>query len=247
LDPLRDALLRPEGFPAIWKSVTHLENHDVIDADRQNQNEVLPRIAALSCPPHRRCWLARSRTRVATALLLAAPGIPMIFMGEEFLEDKPWHNNPARSDLFIYWDGLDGDPAMRDFLAFTRALCWLRRCHPALRGEGCNPFFVHNDDRVIAFQRWVEGAGRDVIVVASLKETTHFGYMLPFPAGGYWMEAFNSDAYDSMPLGGGYNPNAAGNPMGICSDGPPLGNLPHSATMNIPANGVVILARDRGD
>jgi 1,4-alpha-glucan branching enzyme len=231
----------------MWKSVTHLENHDIIDADRQNQNEVLPRIAALSCPPNRRCWLARSRTRVATALLLAAPGIPMIFMGEEFLEDKPWHNNPARSDLFSYWDGLDSDPAMRDFHTFSRELCWLRRRHPALRGEGCNPFFVHNDDRVIAFQRWIEGEGRDVIVVASLKETTHIGYRLPFPAGGYWMEVFNSDAYDSIPVGGGYNPNATGNPMGISSDGPPLGNWPHSGTMNIPANGVVILARDPGD
>jgi 1,4-alpha-glucan branching enzyme len=245
LDLVRDALFGQAGFPALWKSVTHLENHDIIDGD--GKSDMQPRIAALSCPPDRRCWLARSRARVATALLLAAPGIPMIFMGEEFLEDKPWHNNPARSEFFIYWAGLDSDPAMRDFLVFSRELCWLRRRHPALRGERCSAFFVHNDDRVIAFQRWLEGEGRDVVVVASLNETTHFEYTLPFPAGGYWAEVFNSDAYDSMTAGGGYNPNAAGNPMGVTSDGPPLGNLLHSATMNIPANGVVILARDRGD
>jgi 1,4-alpha-glucan branching enzyme len=247
LDPVRDALFRPAGFPAIWKSVMHLENHDIVDADRQDQNKVQPRIAALSCPTDRRGWYARSRARVATTLLLAAPGIPMIFMGEEFLEDKPWHNNPARTDLFIYWDGLDTDRNMRDFHVFTRELCWLRRRHPGFRGEGCNPIFVRNDDRVIAFQRWVEGEGRDLIVVASLSETTHYGYAIPFPAGGYWLEIFNSDAYDSMPAAGGYNPNAAGNPLGVTSNGPPLEGLPCSASVNIPANGVVIFARDRGD
>jgi 1,4-alpha-glucan branching enzyme len=193
----------------MWKSVVHLENHDIVDADRDDKSKIQPRIAALACDPDRRCWLARSRSRVATTLLLAAPGIPMLFMGQEFMEDKPWHNNPARSDLFLYWDGLQRDNNMRDFLAFAQELCWLRRRHPALRGEGCNPFFVRNDDRVIAFQRWVVGVGRDIVVVASLNEVTNSG--------------------------------------GVNSDGPPAGGLPFSAVLNIPANGALIFARDRGD
>ncbi|MBI3468949.1 MAG: alpha amylase C-terminal domain-containing protein [Planctomycetes bacterium] len=115
------------------------------------------------------------------------------------------------------------------------------------RGEGINPYFNHNHDRVIAFQRWVEGVGRDVIVVASLSETTHWKYPLPFPVGGYWHEVFNSDAYDSLPEDGGYNPKATGNPGGVTAGGPPLSGWPTSARIVIPANALLVFARDRGD
>jgi hypothetical protein len=36
-------------------------------------------------------------------------------------------------------------PHMSDHRRFTRDLMWLRRKHPALRGEGLNVFHVHND------------------------------------------------------------------------------------------------------
>ena len=246
LDPVRDALRRPPGFPAMWKTIVHLENHDIVDADREDQSQVQPRIAALACATDRRGWYARSRSRVASVLLLTAPGIPMLFMGQEFMEDKPWHNNPARSDHFIYWNGLETDANMRDFLRFMQELCRLRRAHAALRAEGCNPFYVHNQNRVIAVQRWIEGEGRDVVVVASFSETTHFGYRIPFPVKGRWFEVFNSEAYDTMPAGGGYNTSAAGNPSGIVSDGPAFGDQPYSAILDIPANGALVFARDRG-
>jgi 1,4-alpha-glucan branching enzyme len=246
-DPVRDALRLPDGFRALWRSVVHLENHDLVDADREDPRKIEPRIAALACEPDRRSWFASSRSRVATTILLTSPGIPMLFMGQEFLEDKPWHNSPGRTDLFIYWGGLETDAAMRDFLVFTRELCWLRRRQPALRAEGCNPFLVDNGHRVIAFHRWVPDEGRDVIVVASLNETTLFDYRMPCPVGGAWLELFNSEAYDSRPAGGGDNGHAVGNPWGLTSDGPPLRDLPCSAVLNIPANGALIFARDRGD
>jgi 1,4-alpha-glucan branching enzyme len=245
LDAVRDTLQRPSGFPASWRAVNHIENHDLVDGDRQNPADTKPRIPALANANNHRDWYARSRSRVATGLLLTAPGIPMMFMGQEFLEDKPWHNNPSRTELMIYWDGLKagGDKVMQDFLRFTRELCWLRRREPALRGEGVNPFYTHNDDRVIAFHRWVEGEGRDVIVVASLNELTHWSYALPFPVGGFWKEVFNSDAYDSLPPDGGYNPRAAGNPWGVTADGPPRGGYSTSARLVIPANSLLVLAR----
>jgi 1,4-alpha-glucan branching enzyme len=244
---IQDALRRPVAFPAAWRAVVHVENHDLVDADRANPAETLPRIPALADGNDRRSWWARSRSRVATGLVLTAPGIPMLFMGQEFLEDKPWHNNPDEDRFFLYWDGLDAPGPMRDFLRFTSELCWLRRRQPALRGEGVNPYFCHDIDRLVACHRWVEGAGRDVIVIASLNEATLWDYRLPFPAGGFWHEVFNSDAYDSLPPGGGYNPMAAGNPWGVWSDGPPTLGLPHSGTLHIPANALIVLARDQGD
>ncbi len=106
---------------------------------------------------------------------------------------------------------------------------------------------MHNDARVLAFHRWVEGVGRDLVVVASLAESTYRDYPLPFPAGGEWREVFNSDAYDSLPEDGGYNPNPAGNAGAIVADGPPRAGSPTSASIVIPANGLLVFARDGGD
>jgi hypothetical protein len=86
------------------------------------------RIAALADPLNARSWYARSRAKVATGLLLTAPGVPMIFMGQEFLEDKYWTDWPGRPELLIWWDGLEGkDRHMSDQHRFTRDLMWLRR------------------------------------------------------------------------------------------------------------------------
>ena len=166
-----------------------------------------------------RSWYARSRSRVATGLLMTSPGIPMLFMGEEFLEDKSWSD--SNMDLLLFWDGLKTDKVMQDYLRFCRELIGLRKHQPALRSEAVNVFHVHNENRVIAFQRWVVGSGRDVVVAATLSETTYWGYALGFPGPGSWREVFNSDVYDNW-----VNPITAGNGGSVTADGPPLHGLP---------------------
>jgi 1,4-alpha-glucan branching enzyme len=82
------------------------------------------------------------------------------------------------------------------------------------------------------------------VVVATLNESTWWNYQLGFPSAGRWVEVFNSDAYDSCNANGvSVNPQVAGNAGGVTADGPPLHNLPASATVVIPANGVVIFAK----
>jgi 1,4-alpha-glucan branching enzyme len=236
-DAVRDGLARPYGFPAAWRAVQCVENHDVVYADRP-AHEWQPRIAFLADPADRRSWYARSRARVATGLLLTAPGIPMLFMGQEFLEDKNWSDNPEQWDnTLIWWEGLVQDPAMRAHLAFTRDLVHLRRREPALRAEPINVFHVHNTNRVIAFHRWVEGAGVDVVVVASLNESTFWSYRLGFPRSGRWHEVLNSDYYDNLP-----NPQVAGNGGAITAGDGPMHGLPYSGSVVIPANGLIVFA-----
>ncbi len=244
LDGLRDALSSPSGFPAAWRVFQCIENHDLIDESHAG-NDRQPRLAALADSTNTRSWSARSRSRVATGLLLTAPGVPMIFMGQEFLEDKHWSDNPHRADLMIWWAGLEGaDKHMSDHHRFTRDLTWLRRKHPALRAETINPYHVRNDNRVIAFHRWLPGIGRDVVVVASLNESTfyNYSYQLGFPGGGHWNEVFNSDVYDNW-----FNAIAQGNPGGISADGPGMNGLPNSAGITLPANTILVFARDLGD
>jgi 1,4-alpha-glucan branching enzyme len=230
--------LRAPGFPAAWKAVQYLESHDEVHYGRS------PRVARLADGSNARSWYARSRARVATGLLLTAPGIPLLFMGEEFLEDKPWSDNPQyERGTLLYWAGLDGgDKVMGDFFRFARDLFALRRHHPALRGEFVNAYHVWEPSRVLAFHRWLGDAGRDVVVVASLNEATYYDYQLGFPGPGWWYEVFNSDVYDNW-----VNPIVAGNGSGVRADGPPLHGLPASARVVIPANGLVVFARDKGD
>jgi 1,4-alpha-glucan branching enzyme len=219
-------------LPDRWRAVQAVENHDIVYAGRQ------PRIAKLAGGDDARSWYARSRSRIAMGLVLTSPGIPLLFMGQELLEDKPWSDTP-NSDTLIWWAGLDGgDKAMTDFLRFTRELIALRRSHPALRGEGCAIIHVHNQNRVLAFQRWVEGVGNDVVVVCSLNESTWRDYNIGFPGAGRWLEVFNSDVYDKW-----VNPFVAGNGGAVDASGPAMHGLPCSATVTIPANGLLVFAR----
>jgi 1,4-alpha-glucan branching enzyme len=221
-----------------WQCVQYIEDHDILWVGHAWQ----PRVPALADPSNHRSWYARSRSRVATGLVLTAPGIPMIFMGQEFLEDKPWSDNASAGDN-IWWDGVNGaDQSMVNHLRFTSDLIALRHHQPALRGEGLNVFHIHDQNRVVAFQRWVEGAGRDVVVVVSLNESTFWSYDLGFPSSGEWLEVFNSDVYDNW-----VNPWVAGNGGAIWAKGGPMHGLPASATIVIPANGILVFARDAGD
>ena len=121
--------LYPPGFDHGWRAVTCIENHDLVMAGRN------PRVPTLADGADSHSWYARSRTRAATAMLLTAPGIPQLFMGQEFLAQNPWDTNPAGPNL-IDWSGLQNgaDPAMTDFLQFTQDLVRFRQSAPALRG-----------------------------------------------------------------------------------------------------------------
>jgi 1,4-alpha-glucan branching enzyme len=227
------ATLYPGGFAHAWQTVPCVENHDIVKVGTDQ------RIPFLADSADRRSWYARSRSRFATGILLTAPGIPQIFMGQEFLEDKQWSWNATDSDNLLYWGGLNNgtDIAMINHLRFTQDLIRLRWNYAALRGDKVNPFHVHDQNRVIAFHRWLDTGG-DVVVVATLSETTWYNYSVGFPAPGGWAEVFNSDVYDNW-----VNPIVAGNGGGINASGPPLHGFSTSASIVIPANGFVVFAR----
>ncbi len=227
------AALYPPGFDHAWRAVTCAENHDLVMAGRE------PRLPVLADSSNPRSWYARSRSRVAAAILLTAPGIPQLFMGQEFLQTHPWDVIPDGPNL-LSWDGLDTpqDSSMRDHLRFSEDLIRLRRDLPALRSDNVRAFYSSDRDRVIAFHRWREQTGDDVIVVASFAETTWSGYRIGFPYPGRWQERFNSDLYDHFP-----NPQVSGNDGAIVAGASGLHGFIASAAIVIPANGVVVFAR----
>jgi 1,4-alpha-glucan branching enzyme len=227
------ASLYPQGLAHGWQAVPCVENHDIVKVGADLR---LPALADGSNP---RSWYARSRSRFATGLLLTAPGIPQLFMGQEFLEGKQWSWDVKAPNL-ISWSGLNAgtDPAMVNHLRFTQDLIRLRWNYPALRGDNVNPFHVHDQNRVIAFHRWLDGTGQDVIVVATLAENTWYGYGIGLPFAGPWLEVFNSDVYDNW-----VNPIVAGNGGGFSASATPLHGFQASANIVIPANGFVVFTR----
>jgi 1,4-alpha-glucan branching enzyme len=240
LDAVAAALHPRAGFPG-WRNVQSVEDHDRVLWDPFERHPRELRIATLADPSNPRSWYARSRARVALGFVATGSGIPFLFMGQEFLEDKPWSDDVKNwNNLLIWWDGVHGaDAAMVNHYRFTTELFALRGSQPALQEGSINTFHVHNDNRVIAYHRWLEGYGRDVVVVATLRDETHYGYRVGMPRRGRWREVFNSDVYDNW-----VNPLTAGNGGSVLADGPAMHDLPSSAALIIPANGFVVLAYD---
>src|SRR5216683_3048340 len=157
----------------------------------------------------------------------------------QFLEDKNWSDDRGAGAL-IWWEGLDDpNPAMRDFLRCVTDLVKLRRAQPALRAAGARVSRAQNYDRIIVLHRWVEWEGRDIIVIASLDEAPKHGYAIGLPFAGGWRELFNSDVYDNFP-----NLGAVGNGGAVRASGAALDGFGASAALTLPANGVIVLARE---
>lgn len=229
MNGVASALRAPE-LPQAWQALQSLEN-----ADRVYRGREL-RIPALADPSNARSWYARSRARVALATLLCSPGIPLIFQGQELLEDKQWAREIERfPELLTYWDGLRREKHMNDFHHFVRDVVQLRRRLPALRGEGCRIVHVSDAERVLVFQRFGAGEHQQALVVATLSEATFDRYAVGFPSGGRWLEVFNSDVYEHWP-----NPAVQGNGGSVLATGAPLQGQAQSAILTLPANCVLV-------
>jgi 1,4-alpha-glucan branching enzyme len=97
---------------------------------------------------------------------------------------------------------------------------------------------VHDQNRVLAFHRWVPDQGDDVLVVVHLGNAHRGGYRIGFPSGGIWREVFNSDVYENW-----VNPQVAGNGGAVQADGDPMHGFARSAALVLPANSLLVFAR----
>jgi 1,4-alpha-glucan branching enzyme len=135
-------------------------------------------------------WFAQKRSTLAAALAFTAPGIPMLFQGQEFLEDG-WFQDSVPLD----WHKSE---EFRGLVRLYRDLIHLRLnrtdCSRGLSGSGMNIFHQNQADNVIAYHRWHQrGPGDDVVVVVNLSHNAHENYKLGFPSPGTWRLRLNSD------------------------------------------------------
>ena len=136
-------------------------------------------------------WYSQKRSTLGAALVFTAPGIPMIFQGQEFLQGE-WF----RDDVPLDWPL---DQSFAGIIRLYRDLIHLRRNlngdSKGLTGQGLDVLHANDPDHVIAFHRWADGGtGDDVVVVINLSHQGLTDYVVGMPYAGTWRLLLNSDA-----------------------------------------------------
>jgi len=135
-------------------------------------------------------YFSRKRSTLAAALVFTAPGIPLIFQGQEFLEDKYFRDEePLDWSKLVTYAGVH--QLYRDLIRLRRN--WFDHTR-GLRGQHLHVHHLNPVDKVIAFHRWQNGGpADDVVVVANFANRSYDSYAIGFPRGGPWKVRFNSD------------------------------------------------------
>jgi 1,4-alpha-glucan branching enzyme len=162
--------------------ITGSENHDTVG----NDGARFPQRVDARDPGS---FAARKRSMLAAALALTAPGVPMLFMGQEHLEPGVFTPTPAPLD----WSREEGHARVR---AFYRRLVRMRRNldgeTPGLLGRNLQVMHFHDANKVVSFRRW-DRNGDDVVVIANLRNRRYAQYSFGVPAGGAWRVRVDSD------------------------------------------------------
>jgi 1,4-alpha-glucan branching enzyme len=136
---------------------------------------------------------SKKRSTLGAGLVLAAPGILMLFQGQELLEDR-WFQNKVPID----WSRVEDEHSIlgmyRDLIALRRNLLVMTR---GLCGQNCHIYHVDLEAKLIAFHRWDALGPHDcVVVVVNMTNQNRDGYVIGFPRAGLSKKRFNSDSYN---------------------------------------------------
>lgn len=178
------AITGPHLAAAAHQRVVFTESHDEVANGKARVPETVT-------PGHADSWHARKRAALGVVLTMTSPGLPMLFQGQDFLEDS-WFDDRRP---------LDWGKAHRhaDFLHLVRDLIALRRNRhrttAGLLGAHAHVMRVDTVRRALVVHRWHRGGpGDDTIVVLNLSTRPLTGYDVGLPATGSWRLRCNTDA-----------------------------------------------------
>jgi 1,4-alpha-glucan branching enzyme len=242
--PVRQAIISPDDAsrnlgavsaaiehrydPDAFKRIIFTESHDEIANGRSRVPEEI-------WPGNVDSWFSKKRSTMGAALVLTSPGIPMLFQGQELLEDR-WFQDKDPID----WSRVKDEHGI---LGMYKDLIALRRNRPGvtrgLCGQNIHVFHFDDPAKIIAFHRWdKQGPADSAIVVVNMTNQIRDDYVIGFPRAGLWKTRFNSDSYK-------YGPNFANHqtPDVDARDGKTDG-LPCFGKINIGPYTVIIYSQD---
>ncbi|MBN8598375.1 MAG: alpha amylase C-terminal domain-containing protein [Planctomycetes bacterium] len=163
--------------------IIYTESHDeVANGHARVPEEIWPGNAG--------SWASKKRSTLGAGIVFTSAGIPMIFQGQEVLEDTYFQDtDPVDWTKLTTYAGIQ--TMYRDMIRLRRN--WFDTTR-GLRGNNTNVHHINNTNKVIAYHRWQNGGAKDdVIVVANFANTSYTSYNLGFPRAGTWKVRFNSD------------------------------------------------------
>ena len=211
-----------------FQRVIYTESHD---ADSNGSQ----RVPEMIWPGYADSWYSKKRSTLGAALVMTAPGIPMLFMGQEFLCGG-WFDPSAPLD----WSNAAKYPGItllyRDLIHLRRN--WFNTTR-GLRGQSIHVHHVDNGNKVIAYHRWDQGgSGDDVVVVLNFSIQTFSNYTIGFPRNGLWRVRLNSD-WNSYDASFGNSPS-----YDTSADGGSYDSMPFSGNIGVGPYSAVILTQD---
>jgi 1,4-alpha-glucan branching enzyme len=213
----------------VFKRIIYSESHDEI----ANGKSRIPQEVSPTDPGS---WIAKKLSGLAAGLVFTAPGIPMIFQGQEFLEDE-WFRVKDPLD----WSKMDRYSGVlklyRDLIRLRRNLDGYTR---GLCGQHIILHHMNNEEKILAFHRYEQdGPGDSVIVIVNIRNQVYQNYSIGFPRAGVWNIRLNSDSscYD----------NDFGNygSSNIVAKPDPKDGMPYSGEIDIGPFSVLILSQDK--
>src|SRR4051794_11998354 len=215
--------------PALSR-VIYTESHDdVADGDVRVPEAITPGDAG--------SWWARKRSTLGSAIVLTSPGIPMLFQGQELLEDR-WFDDTVALD----WSKAHSNDGI---LRLHHDLIALRRTRDddaatrGLRGEHVDVLRADPDAKILAFHRWARGGRHDdTVVLANFADRHVNDLRLGLPAPGRWRVRLNSDSATYALEFGGHEAND------LDADGGPLDGCAQSGLVSVGPYSAVVLSRE---
>jgi len=174
------------GGAAGSNRVAFLESHDVVG----DLNDGVRLVTAID-PVTPTSYRARKLSLLGMALTFTAPGVPMIFQGQEMLENQQFSTGRP-----VDWTKTNTYSAI---VRCYRDMIGLRRNFDGgcsgLQGDQISILVQDSNDQLLAYRRWRSSSPtQDVVVVANLSGTARTNYLMTFPRTGPWYMHFNSDS-----------------------------------------------------
>lgn len=167
-----------------FRRVIYSDSHD------SAANDGASRLSEEISPGNPSSLYARRRSLLAAALVLTAPGVPMMLQGQEFLEGGSFND----------WRALDWRRAekLSGIVLANKHLIALRRNlygnSRGLIGQSFTILHLDEESKILAYHRWDQGGpGDDVVVILNFANKVQKDYSIHFPRSGAWRVRFNSD------------------------------------------------------
>jgi len=207
--------------------VIYTESHDEV----ANGKMRVPSSISVNTPGD---LYARKRSTLGAGVMFFSPGIPMMFMGQEFLEDGFFDaNDPLDWSKTTTYAGILAE--YTDMIALRRNTAGLTK---GLTGANTNVHHLNNWNKVIAWHRYMNGgAGDDVVVIANFSVWPQTNYRVGMPRSGTWHCRFAGDA---TAYGSDYANVFSGN---VQADGYAYDGLAQSGVFNLGAYSIAVYSQ----